>query len=185
MPKQQDLISLRVLKSCAAQLSDILQHIFNLSLLQERIPVLWKTPCIVPVPKKSNPSGLNDFRPVAITSRVMKVLERLILSHLRPLVKPALNPLQFAYQPRVDVNDAVIYLRQRAHSHLDGGGDTVKIMFFDFSSASPLFCLHCWSPCTPLIFSTTLNRATCRSSVITLQWPGVLTMDRSRRTGCW
>ena len=52
-----------------------------------------------------------------------------------PLVKPTLDPLQFAYQPHVGVDDAVIYLLQRAHSHLDGGGDTVRIMFFDFSSA--------------------------------------------------
>ncbi|KAI3359450.1 hypothetical protein L3Q82_013758, partial [Scortum barcoo] len=33
------------------------------------------------------------------------------------------------------VDDAVIYLLQRAHMHLDGGGGTVRITFFDFSSA--------------------------------------------------
>ena len=33
------------------------------------------------------------------------------------------------------VDDAVIYLMQQAHLHLDGGGSTVIITFFDFSSA--------------------------------------------------
>ena len=33
------------------------------------------------------------------------------------------------------MDDAVIYLLQRAHSYLNGGGDTVRIMFFYFSSA--------------------------------------------------
>ncbi|XP_078790727.1 uncharacterized protein LOC105356154 isoform X10 [Oryzias latipes] len=51
-----------------------------------------------------------------------KVLERILLSHLRSLVKPSLDPLQFAYQPRLGMEDAVIHLLQRAHSHLDGGG---------------------------------------------------------------
>ncbi|KAK0134631.1 RNA-directed DNA polymerase from mobile element jockey [Merluccius polli] len=65
----------------------------------------------------------------------MKVLERLVLAQLRPQVRTFLDPLQFAYQPHLGVDDAVIYLLQRAHMHLDGGGGTVRIAFFDFSSA--------------------------------------------------
>ncbi|KAK0147391.1 hypothetical protein N1851_013140 [Merluccius polli] len=60
----------------------------------------------------------------------MKVLERLVLAQLRPQVRTFLDPLQFAYQPHL-----VIYLLQQAHMHLDGGGGTVRIAFFDFSSA--------------------------------------------------
>ncbi|KAI3353469.1 hypothetical protein L3Q82_019997, partial [Scortum barcoo] len=63
------------------------------------------------------------------------VLERLVLAQLRPQVRKFLDPLQFAYQPHLGVDDAVIYLLQRAHMHLDGGGGTVRITFFDFSSA--------------------------------------------------
>ncbi|KAI3359436.1 hypothetical protein L3Q82_002941 [Scortum barcoo] len=76
-----------------------------------------------------------DYGPVALTSHVMKVLERLVLAQLRPQMRMFLDPLQFAYQPHLGVNDAVIYLLQRAHMHLDGGGGTVRITFFDFSSA--------------------------------------------------
>ncbi|KAI3371529.1 hypothetical protein L3Q82_024120 [Scortum barcoo] len=97
--------------------------------------MLWKTSCLVPVPKKSRPSDPADYRPVALTSHVMKVLERLVLAQLRPQVRKFLDPLQFAYQPHLGVDDAVIYLLQRAHMHLDGGGGTVRITFFDFSSA--------------------------------------------------
>ena len=97
--------------------------------------MLWKTSCLVPVPKETTPSGLSDYGPVALTSHVMKVLERLVLAHLRPQVKSSLDPLQFAYQPHLGVDDAIIYLLQRAHSHLDQAGRTVRITFFDFSSA--------------------------------------------------
>uniref|UniRef100_A0A8C8DHE5 Reverse transcriptase domain-containing protein n=1 Tax=Oryzias sinensis TaxID=183150 RepID=A0A8C8DHE5_9TELE len=130
-----DGISPRILKSCAAQLSTVFQHLFNLSLSLMKVLVTWKTACLVPVPKKTAPSGPSDYRPVALTSHAAKVLERILLSHLRPLVKPSLDPLQFAYQPCLGVEDAVIYLLQSAHSHLDGGGGTVRVTFFDFSSA--------------------------------------------------
>ncbi|KAF1386003.1 hypothetical protein PFLUV_G00113630 [Perca fluviatilis] len=78
-----DGISPRVLKTCTSQLSVVLQYIFNLSLSLQRVPLLWKTSCLVPVPKKSTRSGLKDYRPVALTSHVIKVLERL-LAYLRP-----------------------------------------------------------------------------------------------------
>ena len=132
-----DGISPRILKTCASQLSPVLGHLYNLSLSQEKVLLLWKTTCLVPVPKKSRPSDPADYRPVALTSHVMKVLEKLVLAQLRPQVRTFLDPLQFAYQPHLGVNDAVIYLLQQAHMHLDGGGGggTVRIAFFDFSSA--------------------------------------------------
>ncbi|XP_010795062.1 3-hydroxyisobutyryl-CoA hydrolase, mitochondrial-like [Notothenia coriiceps] len=40
----------------------------------------------------------------------MKSLERLVLKHLRTVVAPSLDPLQFAYQPRIGVEDAIIFL---------------------------------------------------------------------------
>ncbi|KAJ8359208.1 hypothetical protein SKAU_G00157330 [Synaphobranchus kaupii] len=53
----------------------------------------------------------------------------------RPLVSSTLDPLQFAYQPHVGVDDTIIYLLQRAYSSLDRPKSMVRIMFFDFSSA--------------------------------------------------
>ncbi|KAI3357224.1 hypothetical protein L3Q82_015685, partial [Scortum barcoo] len=68
-------------------------------------------------------------------SHLMKALERIVLRHLRPLVSPNMDPLQFAYQPSIGVDDAIIYLLQRSLSHLEDAGNTVRITFFDFSSA--------------------------------------------------
>ena len=65
----------------------------------------------------------------------MKTMERLLLRKLRPQVKDSLDPLQFAYQEHIGVEDAVLYMLHRVHSHLDKPGGYVRIMFFDFSSA--------------------------------------------------
>ena len=54
----------------------------------------------------------------------MKVLERLVLAHLRLQVEALLD--QFAYQPNLGVYDAVIYLLRP-----DGGGSTLQVMGVD------------------------------------------------------
>ncbi|KAI2649597.1 RNA-directed DNA polymerase from mobile element jockey [Labeo rohita] len=122
-----DGVSPRVLKDCALQLSGVLHYVFNLSLSLQRVPVMWKTSCLVPVPKMPRSSDLKDYRPVALTSHIMKTLERLILEQLRPMVQPFLDPLQFAYQPRLGVEDAVIFLLNRVYTHLDKPAST-KLM---------------------------------------------------------
>uniref|UniRef100_A0A669BD36 Reverse transcriptase domain-containing protein n=1 Tax=Oreochromis niloticus TaxID=8128 RepID=A0A669BD36_ORENI len=130
-----DGISSRVVRSCADQLCGVIEHLFNLSLRLGRVPQLWKTSCLVPVPKTSRPKDLNSYRPVALTSYLMKTLERLVLAQLRRLVSSSLDPLQFAYQPGIGADDAVIHLLHRSLAHLETAGSTVRIMFFDFSSA--------------------------------------------------
>ncbi|KAI4893552.1 hypothetical protein NFI96_004195 [Prochilodus magdalenae] len=129
-----DKVSPRMLKACAAQLGEPLQHVFNLSLRLGRVPATWKTTCLISVPKKAHPKELNDYRPVALTSHVMKTMERLLLNHFRPQVHHAVDPLQFAYREKVGVEDTILYLLHRAHS-LDKRGGAVRVMFFDFSSA--------------------------------------------------
>ena len=130
-----DAISSRLLKTCANELCDVVGYIFNLSLRLGKVPQLWKTSCVVPVPKTPHPKDLNSYRPVALTSHLMKTLERLLLVHLRPLVSSSMDPLQFAYQPGIGVEDAIIHLLHSSLSHLENAGSTVRIMFFDFSSA--------------------------------------------------
>ena len=72
---------------------------------------------------------------MALTSHLMKSLERLVLSLLRPLVSSSLDPLQFAYQSRLGVEDTITFLLHHACAHLYRPGSTVRNMFMDFSSA--------------------------------------------------
>uniref|UniRef100_A0AAZ3SP39 LIM and calponin homology domains 1 n=1 Tax=Oncorhynchus tshawytscha TaxID=74940 RepID=A0AAZ3SP39_ONCTS len=80
-------------------------YIFQSSLDQQHVPVLWKNSIIIPIPKASNPSVLNDYHPVAFTSLVMKCLEKLVKSHILSVTLKLLDPFQFAYQPSRRVDD--------------------------------------------------------------------------------
>lgn len=105
---------------------------------EDTYSTLWKTSYLVPVPRKPDPKELNDFRPLALTSLLMKTLERLLLLLLRHQVRHAVDPLQFPYQEKVRVEDAILYLLYWVHSNLDKGGSVVRIMFFDFNNIQPL-----------------------------------------------
>lgn len=61
----------------------VASFILFLSLQQQRVPKLWKHATIVPVAKTKTPATLNDFRPVALTSLVMKTLEKFIKNDCR------------------------------------------------------------------------------------------------------
>ncbi len=125
----------RVLKVCADELCTVLHYLFSLSLSLSKIPDIWKTSCIVPVPKKPNARALKDLRPIALTSHVMKCFERTVLGHLKRQVCAFQDPLQFAYRAGVGVDDALQYLLHRVYSHLELSSASIRIMFFDFSNA--------------------------------------------------
>ncbi len=130
-----DGVSPACLKTCADQLAPIFTQIFNRSLELCEVPSCFKRSTIIPVPKKHKITGLNDYRPVALMSVVMKSFERLVLAYLKAPTGPLLDPLQFAYRANRSVDDAVNMGLHFILQHLDRPGTYVRILFVDFSSA--------------------------------------------------
>ncbi|KAI3375982.1 hypothetical protein L3Q82_016509 [Scortum barcoo] len=81
-----------------------------MSLLQSVVPTCFKETIIVPVPKKTKILSLNDYRPVALTSTIMKCFER-------------------------STEDAIALTLHTALSHLDQRDTYVRMLFIDYSSA--------------------------------------------------
>ena len=73
----------------------------------EKVLVLWKTSCLILVSKLGQPVELIDYRPVALTSHIMKTFERLLVRCIRLQVAEDLDPLQFAYQKQSGRRDSV------------------------------------------------------------------------------
>ncbi|XP_070400499.1 uncharacterized protein [Nothobranchius furzeri] len=106
---------------------------------EHKVPILiwcFKESIIVPVPKKPHPASLNDYRPVALTSVVMKCFERLVRDFIISSLPDTLDPLQFAYRPNRSTDDAICHLLHTSLTHLDTRrGNYVKMLFIDNSSA--------------------------------------------------
>ena len=66
----------------------------------------------------------------------MKCFKRINLKHLNKQISPLLDPLQFAYQPKRSVEDAlIVFSNYIIISHLDKANTYCRILFIDFSSA--------------------------------------------------
>ena len=166
-----DGVSPSCLKVCADQLAPIFTRIFNRSLELCEVPSCFKRSTIIPVPKKPSITGLNDYRPVALTSVVMKSFERLVLSHLKVITGPLLDPLQFAYRANRSVEDAVNMGLHYILQHLDSPGTYARMLFVDFSSA--------FNTIMPEVLLTKLTQLTVPAT--TCQWITNFLTDRKQQ----
>ena len=98
------------------------------------IPDIWKLSTVILIPKKDNLKLPNDFRPIALTSLVMKTLENIIKFFILAVTEYNLDPLQFAYQSGRGVDDAKLFILNTLYRHLEGPQTHARILFADFSS---------------------------------------------------
>ena len=115
--------------------SGVFSDIFKLSLSLSVLPTCFKRTTIVPVPKNTKVTCLNDYPPVALTSVIMKCFERLVKSFICSLLPPTLDPMQFAYRSNRSTDDAIALTMHAALSHLDKGNTYVRMLFIDYSSS--------------------------------------------------
>ncbi|KAK3541680.1 hypothetical protein QTP86_000571 [Hemibagrus guttatus] len=132
------------------------------------VTVCFKRSTIIPIPKKPKITGLNDYRPVALTSVVMKLFERLVLAYLKNITGPLLDPLQFAYRANRSVDDAVNMGLHFILQHLDKSGTYVRLLFVELSSA--------FNTIIPTLLQTKLTQLSVPSSIC--QWITSFLTDR-------
>ncbi len=135
-------------------------YVPNRSLELCEVPSCFKRSTIIPVPKKPKITGLNDYRPVALTSVVMKSFEKLVMAFLKDITGPLLDPLQFAYRANRSVDDAVNMGLHYILQNLDKSGTYMRILFVDFSSA--------FNTIIPTLLQTKLTQLSVPSSIC--QW---------------
>lgn len=132
-----DNIDSRVLISCAAQLGHSFIIFSSCPSVRRKYPKFENT--VISVAKHNNPKELNDYRPVALTSLVMKCFEKLLKKEVLTKTEHLLDPLQFAYRAKRGVEDATATLLNLLHKHLEGSKTHVRVLFVDFSSAFNTF----------------------------------------------
>ena len=118
---------------------------------------------------------MNDLRPIAMTSSVMKSFEKCFLICIKVQVTEFIDPLQFAYVKNRSIDDALLHLLNEIYSHLETPGSSIRIMFYDFSSAfntiQPHLLVHKLRnmKLCPLTISWILDYLTDRPQYVRLQ----------------
>ena len=72
----------RVLKNCSNAISYPLSILFKLSFYTSSIPLEWKLAHVVPIHKKGKKADVENYRPISLTSIVMKTLEKIFRDEL-------------------------------------------------------------------------------------------------------
>ena len=124
-----------LVKNCYRSLSQPLTVIFNRAFENSVVPDCWKIACITPVPKKVDPGAEIKFRPIACTSILLKVLEKLVVQRIRPKLEEKADDMQFAYKSKRSCVDAVATISHSILSSLDSGEKSVRCCFLDYSNA--------------------------------------------------
>ena len=78
-----DKIPSIILKNLSDELSTPLATLFNKSIKEGIVPLIWKTAEITAIFKKGDKTNPTNYRPVSLTSIICKILESLITDKIR------------------------------------------------------------------------------------------------------
>jgi len=81
-----DVLPCSLLKSCSDVFAPVIAKLANLSMQTGKFPASYKQAQVMPLLKKAGLDSLSpgNYRPISNLTTVSKVLERLVLTRLRP-----------------------------------------------------------------------------------------------------
>jgi len=98
-------------KYYAIELTTIITHIVNLSLIQGKLSSLWKKAIMTSVPKVSNSRELPDFHLISVTPLISRIVEHILVNKfILPALPDNLLADRFAYRPTCSNTAALVAL---------------------------------------------------------------------------
>ena len=80
------------------------------------VPEYLNKTLITLIPKKRNPETLNNYRPISLCNTIYKMVTKIIVARIRPLLPDLISPLQSAFVlGRQGVDNAII-VQELVHS---------------------------------------------------------------------
>lgn len=123
-----------VLKLVSESLCIPLCHIYNVALDSGRYPPQWKLSRVSPIPKSSDRSRVEEYRPIAVLSSPAKVFENIIHKHIFTQVDKYLCNEQHGFRPKRSIETNLLTLVDYISTKLDRGSQ-VDVLYFDFRKA--------------------------------------------------
>ena len=104
-----DSLSIFYLMNQEPLATEHLTALYNDSLKYFRLPSIWKTSLVIPIPKPGKDSSQGtSYRPIPLLCPAVKVLEALILPSINEFLSPAKN--QHGFRPRHSITYALLQL---------------------------------------------------------------------------
>ena len=129
-----DKIHGEVLKKCASTLAPALEILFTKCYVSGQLPSNWKYALVVPVHKKGSKNDVKNYRPISLTSLVMKVMERIIRDELLSRCSELIDPRQHGFLPRKSCTTQMVEFCDSLSLSLNKNIRS-DIVYFDFAKA--------------------------------------------------
>ena len=131
-----DEVESQLLKECAEEMAPILGNIFRKSMDAGEVPRTWKEAHIIPIYKKGNKAVMANFRPVALTSAICKVFERIICCTILSFLtrNGLISQQQHGFVRGRSCQTNILLCLERWTASLDSG-KSVDVAYFDYSKA--------------------------------------------------
>uniref|UniRef100_A0A803Q328 Reverse transcriptase domain-containing protein n=1 Tax=Cannabis sativa TaxID=3483 RepID=A0A803Q328_CANSA len=71
---------------------------------------------IVLIPKRTNPEQITDYRPISLCSTFYKIISRVLVNCLKPILSRIISPAQSAFLPSRLISDNIIIGQEVMHS---------------------------------------------------------------------
>ena len=119
-----------MLKQLPKAFLEQLLRLFNLSWQRSAVPRCWKSGMVIPIlkPDKDKKQVLS-YRPIALTSTVSKLFERMVVERMHHLLKDRMNPRQAAYKRGRDSIENLCIVTDKLKSAKAMGEEAILITF--------------------------------------------------------
>ena len=126
----------KVLKNCSSSLASPLSLLFQLSYNSGIIPSEWKLAHVVPVHKKGSKENIENYRPISLTSLIMKTFERIIKQEILLKTAHLLDERQHGFlNNRSCTTNMINFTDSVTLSLNDCTTISVDVIYFDFAKA--------------------------------------------------
>lgn len=123
-------ISMFLLKKVAEEISGPLCHVFNLSLLNGKLPNLMKISRTLPIFKGGLAYLLDNYRGVSLICNFSKILEKIVYDRLFKFLNDnnILNKMQFGFRSGVSTTHAILNMVNMITDSLASGGMALAVL---------------------------------------------------------
>ena len=131
-----DRIESRLMKECAEELAPILHQIYRKSIDESEVPEQWKEAEVVPIHKGGSKAVMANFRPVALTSVVCKVLEKILCSAILAFLTTnnLISQQQHGFVRGRSCQTNILLCLEKWTELIDSG-KSVDVTYFDYAKA--------------------------------------------------
>lgn len=167
-----DGLNINFIQLCTPHIVPFIVNIINFCFETGHFPVCWKQSLVIPLPKKSNPEGCGDLRPISILPVLSKIAETVIEAQLKTYVLKSniLPPVQSGFRKGFSCATALLHITDDIVREYDKGNLTL-LCLLDFTKAfdtvnhqlllAILSHIGLEPPAVHLIYSYLVGRSQC------------------------